>query len=81
MSHLTGKRVAILASNGFEESELLEPMRIPAKRETNHVRPLLVVGQPALLDRVAFPHPVVAHGHLSATCMQPAGQRLGGLTS
>ena len=27
MSHLTGKRVAILASNGFEESELLEPMR------------------------------------------------------
>ena len=27
MSHLTGKRVAILASNGFEESELLEPLR------------------------------------------------------
>lgn len=27
MSHLTGKRVAILASDGFEESELLEPMR------------------------------------------------------
>ncbi|HET6396288.1 MAG TPA: type 1 glutamine amidotransferase domain-containing protein [Pseudoxanthomonas sp.] len=27
MSHLSGKRVAILASNGFEESELLEPMR------------------------------------------------------
>jgi protease I len=27
MSHLTGKRVAILASNGFEEAELLEPMR------------------------------------------------------
>ncbi len=27
MPHLTGKRVAILASNGFEESELLEPMR------------------------------------------------------
>lgn len=27
MSKLTGKRVAILASNGFEESELLEPMR------------------------------------------------------
>ncbi|KAF1687949.1 protease [Pseudoxanthomonas broegbernensis] len=26
MSHLTGKRVAILASDGFEESELLEPM-------------------------------------------------------
>lgn len=27
MSHLTGKRVAILASHGFEESELIEPMR------------------------------------------------------
>jgi len=27
MSKLTGKRVAILASNGFEESELLEPLR------------------------------------------------------
>lgn len=27
MSHLTGKRVAILASDGFEESELLEPLR------------------------------------------------------
>ena len=26
MSHLTGKRVAILASHGFEESELLEPL-------------------------------------------------------
>ncbi|TYT26238.1 type 1 glutamine amidotransferase [Luteimonas viscosa] len=27
MSHLTGKRVAILAADGFEQSELLEPMR------------------------------------------------------
>lgn len=27
MGKLTGKRVAILASNGFEESELLEPLR------------------------------------------------------
>jgi putative intracellular protease/amidase len=27
MSHLAGKRVAILASNGFEEPELLEPLR------------------------------------------------------
>lgn len=27
MSHLTGKRVAILATHGFEQSELLEPMR------------------------------------------------------
>jgi len=27
MSHLTGKRVAILATNGFEESELTEPLR------------------------------------------------------
>lgn len=27
MTHLTGKRVAILASHGFEESELLEPLR------------------------------------------------------
>lgn len=27
MSHLDGKRVAILASSGFEESELLEPMK------------------------------------------------------
>ncbi|ADV27207.1 intracellular protease, PfpI family [Pseudoxanthomonas suwonensis 11-1] len=27
MSKLSGKRVAILASNGFEESELLEPLR------------------------------------------------------
>ena len=27
MSHLTGKRVAILATDGFEQSELLEPMR------------------------------------------------------
>ena len=27
MSHLTGKRVAILATDGFEQSELLEPLR------------------------------------------------------
>lgn len=27
MSHLTGKRVAILATDGFEQSELTEPMR------------------------------------------------------
>ncbi|WP_202843701.1 type 1 glutamine amidotransferase domain-containing protein [Luteimonas saliphila] len=27
MTHLTGKRVAILAADGFEQSELLEPMR------------------------------------------------------
>lgn len=27
MSHLTGKRVAILAADGFEQSELLEPLR------------------------------------------------------
>lgn len=27
MSRLTGKRIAILASDGFEESELIEPMR------------------------------------------------------
>jgi len=27
MSHLTGKRVAILVADGFEQSELLEPLR------------------------------------------------------
>lgn len=27
MTHLTGKRVAILATNGFEDSELVSPMR------------------------------------------------------
>ena len=27
MSHLTGKRVAILATDGFEQSELTEPLR------------------------------------------------------
>ena len=27
MGHLAGKRVAILASHGYEESELLEPMQ------------------------------------------------------
>ena len=27
MSHLTGKRVAILATDGFEQSELLEPLK------------------------------------------------------
>lgn len=27
MSHLTGKRIAILATDGFEQSELTEPMR------------------------------------------------------
>lgn len=27
MSHLSGKRVAILATDGFEQSELLEPMK------------------------------------------------------
>ncbi len=27
MSHLSGKRVAILAADGFEQSELLEPMK------------------------------------------------------
>src|SRR5690606_36181693 len=33
MSHLTGKRVAILATDGFEQSELLDPMR--AMKEHN----------------------------------------------
>ena len=27
MSHLTGKRVAILVTDGFEQSELTEPLR------------------------------------------------------
>ena len=33
MSHLTGKRVAILAADGFEQSELLEPMRALKEHE------------------------------------------------
>lgn len=33
MSHLAGKRVAILATDGFEQSELLEPMRALREHE------------------------------------------------
>jgi protease I len=33
MSHLTGKRVAILAADGFEQSELLEPLRALKEHE------------------------------------------------
>ncbi len=33
MTHLTGKRVAILATDGFEQSELLEPMRALREHE------------------------------------------------
>ena len=40
MSHLTGKRVAILATDGFEQSELTEPLR--ALREHKADIPALV---------------------------------------
>ncbi|TWT19267.1 type 1 glutamine amidotransferase [Luteimonas marina] len=33
MSHLTGKRVAILVADGFEQSELLEPLRALREHE------------------------------------------------
>ncbi len=33
MSHLTGKRVAILATNGFEDSELTEPLSAVREHE------------------------------------------------
>lgn len=33
MSHLSGKRVAILVADGFEQSELLEPLRVLRKHQ------------------------------------------------
>ena len=33
MSHLSGKRVAILAADGFEQSELLEPLKALKEHE------------------------------------------------